>query len=61
MEKFEQTLSCIGAQTAAYHKGEVLFLRGNAVESVGLVLSGRVQIVWENAAGWTAAVPQKSV
>ncbi|MEG0320724.1 MAG: Crp/Fnr family transcriptional regulator [Oscillospiraceae bacterium] len=51
MEEFEQMLSCIGAQTANYRKGEVIFLMGNAVESVGLVLSGSVQIVWENADG----------
>jgi len=51
LSDFEAMLSCMEARTQNYKKGEIILLAGNPVESVGLVLSGAVQVVREDADG----------
>lgn len=44
-------LSCLNARQSAYKKQDVILLEGQQVSSVGIVLSGKVQIMKENFAG----------
>ncbi len=48
---FERMLTCISATTARYKKRDVVLLSGDAVDFVGLVLSGNVQIIKEDVDG----------
>ncbi len=50
-DAYEHMLRCLGAKTAAYQKNEVILLCGAAVSHVGLIVSGRAQIVKEDAQG----------
>jgi len=47
----EKLLKCVGARTAAYEKGEIIMMSGEPVSGIGLVLSGRVKIIKEDANG----------
>ena len=51
-EDIENMLDCLGARQQHFFKGEVIFRAGDVVQSLGLVLSGRVNIenddVWGN-------------
>mgnify|MGYP000161087687 CR=1 FL=1 len=51
-EEIKEMLSCLGAVTRSYGKGEIIYHAGECVHSMGLVLSGNVQIesddVWGN-------------
>jgi len=44
-------LSCLGAQIKTYNKGETIFRAGENVSTVGIVLSGSVQIILEDVLG----------
>jgi CRP-like cAMP-binding protein len=44
-------LHCLNAKTTAYKKHDIILLEGQPVSSVGIVLSGKVQIVKEDFAG----------
>ena len=48
---FERVINCLYAKTAGYKKNDVILLSGEAVNSVGLVLSGSVQIIKEDIDG----------
>ena len=41
-------LGCVGARERVFRKGEVLLHRGDRIESLGLVLSGTVQVIRED-------------
>lgn len=51
--EIQQMLSCIGANEKAYDKNEIIYRAGNTVNEIGLVESGRVNIVvnlyWGNS------------
>ena len=42
---------CVGARTQRFEKGEFILLNGNEADSVGIVLTGRVQIIKEDVFG----------
>lgn len=48
---FEPMLTCLSAKTACYEKNEVILLSGNTINFVGLILSGSVRIIKEDADG----------
>lgn len=57
---FSKMLSCLNARKASYRRQDVILLEGRPVSSVGIVLSGRVQIIREDYAGnrtITAEIP----
>lgn len=47
----EQMLQCLGAQFSCYQKNEAIFLEGTKVQSIGVVLSGKIQVVREDYYG----------
>ena len=49
--ELQSLLSCLGARTRVYAKGEIVFYEGDPAQYVGLVLSGSVQIVKEDYFG----------
>lgn len=46
-----QLLECLGAQIKNYKEDEYIFLAGDEVNSVGIVISGVIEIMKENLAG----------
>ncbi len=50
-EAFHALFSCIGATTERYQKGEFIFLQGDIISSIGIVLSGRIQVIQEDIFG----------
>lgn len=50
-EELEGMLTCLGAVVRRMKKKQVLFLEGEPARFVGIVLSGRVQILWEDLEG----------
>ncbi len=48
---FERVLDCLSAKPANYRKGNVILLSGDTADFVGLVLSGSVQVIKEDADG----------
>ncbi len=46
-----QLVKCLGAQVKSYASEEYIFLAGDQINSVGIVLSGMVEIMKENLAG----------
>jgi len=48
---FESMLTCLSARTAAYKKGDIILLSGDAVSFVGLILSGSVKVIKEDIDG----------
>lgn len=50
-EDFVSMLPCVQGQLRSFHKGEAILLAGDAVENLGLLVSGRAQILREDAAG----------
>ena len=57
----EALLRCMGGQTRAYQKGEVIMAEGTVTEHIGLVLSGTVILSCSDVGGnlsvWGRAVP----
>ncbi len=47
----QSLLACLSARTTHYGKNEIVFLRGEKIESFGIVLSGQVQIIHEDYYG----------
>lgn len=50
-DDFTAMLSCVQGRVQRYAKGAVLLLANNPVTTVGLVLSGRVQVLREDSSG----------
>lgn len=50
-QDLEQMLSCLDAQVISYQKNEAVFLEGDKVRFIGLVLSGKIQVVREDYYG----------
>lgn len=48
---FSSLLSCINSFTKTYPTGEYVFLSGNQVNYIGIVLSGTLELIKENPAG----------
>lgn len=49
--EFGHLMRCLGAQVKSYHSEEYIFLTGDEVNLVGIVLSGMIEIMKENLAG----------
>lgn len=47
----EAVLSCLSAEIASYRKKQAIFLEGDSVDKVGIVLSGSVEVVKEDFYG----------
>ena len=51
-EEIDAMLQCLGTEEKEYEKGEIIFHAGDVIHSIGLVLTGRVQIenddLWGN-------------
>lgn len=47
-QEFSSILSCLGAYTGQYEKKEVIYLAGEEVSHIGVVLSGSVKIIQED-------------
>lgn len=50
-ENLEAMLQCLGSEEKNYVKGEIIILTGNPVSSVGILLSGEIQIIQEDYLG----------
>jgi CRP-like cAMP-binding protein len=50
-EAIPETLSCLGADVRRYKKGSCIFHSGDIVHSIGLVLSGQIQIEYDDLWG----------
>lgn len=48
---FEKMYHCIEARTQNYRKDDIILMSGDAVNSVGLILSGSIKIIKEDANG----------
>lgn len=58
---FEQIIHCLSANKASYKKDDVLLLSGDTVNFVGLILSGSVQIIKEDADGRITIITELGV
>ena len=58
---FENMLTCLSAKTSCYKKNDVILLSGDTVDFVGLVLSGSVQIINEDAEGRISILTELTV
>jgi len=56
--EFEGMLSCVGAKTRSYGKGDMILLTGDPASHIGLILSGRVKIIREDAEGGAAILTE---
>ncbi len=50
-QDLEQMFSCLDAQVISYQKNEAVFLEGDKVRFIGLVLSGKIQVIREDYYG----------
>ena len=50
-DKLEDMLQCLGSEEKKYDRGEIILMTGQPVTSVGVVLSGEVQIIQEDYYG----------
>ncbi len=50
-ENLESLLSCLNTYTKKYKNDEYVFIAGNAINYIGVILSGSVEIIKENLAG----------
>ena len=52
IDEIKSMLNCLGAEKKKFAKGDMIYRAGDTVQSMGLVLSGRVQIenddLWGN-------------
>ena len=51
LKDLSSMLTCLGARVSNYQKNQVIFREGETAKYVGIVLSGAVQIVWEDFYG----------
>lgn len=58
---FESMFHCIEARTQSYKKDDILLLSGDAVQYVGLILSGSVIIIKEDMHGNSAILAELAV
>ena len=49
--EFEKMFQCIEAKIESYKKGDIILLSGGTVKYIGIILSGRVNIIKEDADG----------
>jgi len=49
--EFEGMIRCMDAKTRGYDKGDIILLSGDRVDHVGLVVSGSVKIIKDDADG----------
>jgi len=49
--EFEKIFGCIEAKTESYKKGDIILLSGDTVKSIGIILSGSVNVIKEDADG----------
>lgn len=50
-DQYEFLLNCINAYIKTYNTGDYIFITGDNVNSLGIILSGAVEIIKENPAG----------
>lgn len=50
-KELEQLVGCLGAQIKSFHEDDYIFLSGDEVNSIGIVISGLLEIMKENLAG----------
>lgn len=50
-EEFSHTLDCIKAFEKSYHKGSYIIMQGDKVKNLGMVITGKIDIVKENIYG----------
>ena len=50
-EDLDSLFTCLGARQTTYAKDEFIFFNGNMVNSIGIVLTGRVQVIKEDIFG----------
>ncbi len=50
-EELSQLMPCVKARVGHFEKGEIILLAGEKIREVGIVLSGSVQVMKEDAAG----------
>ena len=59
--EFESVANCMQASTREYDKGSIILLSGNRVENIGLIVSGSVKVIKEDADGNIAMLTELSV
>ena len=50
-EDIERLLSCLGIAGKGFQKGETIIAQGSAIDSIGVVISGRIQVSRNDFAG----------
>jgi CRP-like cAMP-binding protein len=50
-DEFGHLMKCLGAQVKSCRSGEYIFFSGDEVNSIGIVLTGKIEIMKENLAG----------
>lgn len=50
-KELKGVLSCLGANNKNYRKGEFIFLAGEKISSIGLIIEGKVQVIKEDLFG----------
>ncbi|MDR2891478.1 MAG: Crp/Fnr family transcriptional regulator [Deltaproteobacteria bacterium] len=58
---FTKMLDCLSAKTTVYQKGAVILLSGDAVDFVGLIVAGSVQIIQEDMDGRVAILAELGI
>jgi len=48
---YRSLLSCLSAKVSSFEKGQTVFMRGDAINSFGIVLSGHVQVIHDDFYG----------
>lgn len=60
LNDFKKLVTCLPAKTARYGKNEIILLAGEEINIVGLVLSGSVRVIKEDAEGNEAILAELS-
>lgn len=62
-EEIQSMLSCLSAETKQYQRGNIIYHAGDSISSLGLVLSGRLSIEYDDVratkAFWTMLRPDR--
>ena len=65
IDEIKSMLNCLGAEKKKFAKGDMIYRAGDTVQSMGLVLSGRVQIenddLWGNKSVLDSIAPAWSL
>lgn len=51
VDEYNVLLSCINSNTKSFRSGEYIFLSGDKINNLGIILSGSVEVIKENPAG----------